>query len=81
MGMALAFGIAVHWLSTMPSGKLWCSACSTEHVVLGGNLLVCPGTVIVEFLGMQIGLSLLPLVTWSINPSFLRKDGWTFLAT
>ena len=62
----------------MPSSRLWCSACSTRHVILGGNLLVHPGMVIVEFPGMQIGCCLVPIVTWAINPSFLIKDGWTF---
>ena len=64
----------------MLSGRLWCSACSTWHVTLGCNLLVHPSMVIVEFPGMQIGCCLVPIVTWPINPSFLIKDAWTFLA-
>ena len=80
MGIALAFGIAMHQLNTMPSCRMWCSACSIRHVVLGGNLLVCPGMVIVEFPGIQIGCCLLPIVTWPINPSFLRKDHLTFFS-
>ena len=52
MGIVLAFRIAMHWLITMPSGRLWCSACSTRHVILGGNLLVHPRIVMVELLGM-----------------------------
>ena len=79
-GMFLAFGIVTHWLITMPSGRLWCSACSTRHVILGGNLLVHPGIVIIEFLGMQIGCWLSPFIAWPINPSFLIKDGWTFFS-
>ena len=51
-----------------------------RHVILGGNLLVHPRIVIVEFLGMEIGCCLLPIVTWPISPSFLRKDGWTFFS-
>ena len=78
MGIVLAFGIDIHQLITILSGRLWCSACSIRHVILGGNLLVHPRIVIVEFLGMQIGCCLLPIVTWPISPSFLRKDGWTF---
>ena len=48
--------------------------------MLGGNLLVCPRIVMVELLGMQIAQCLVPIVTWPINPSFPRIDGWTFLA-
>ena len=77
MGKALAFGIATHQLTTMPSSTLWFSTCSTRHVVPGGNLLEHPRIVIVEFPGIQIGCCLLPIVTWHMNPSFLRKDGWT----
>ena len=62
----------------MSSGRLWYSVCPTRHVILGSNLLVHPRIVIVEFLGIQIGCCLLPIVTWPINPSFLRKDGWAF---
>ena len=76
--MALAFGIATHWLTTLPCGEIQCSACSTRHVVLVGNLLVCPRIVIAEFLRIQIGCCLLPIVTWPISPSFLMKDGWIF---
>ena len=79
-GMVLAFGMAIHWLITMPSGRLWCFACSTRHVTLDGNLLVHPSIVIVEFPGMQIGCCLVPIVTWPIIPSFLIKDGWTFFS-
>ena len=78
-GIVLAFGIATHQLITMPSGRLWCSTCSTGLVILGGNLLMCPGIVMEEFPGMQIGCCLMPMVTWPINPSFLIKDGWAFL--
>ena len=79
-GMVLAFGIAAHQFIIMPSGRLWCSACSTRHVTLDGNLLVCPSIVIVESPRMQIGCCLVPIVAWHISPSFLIKDGWTFLA-
>ena len=50
------------------------------HVTLGGNLLVCPGMVMVELLGMQIGCCLVLIVTWHINQSFLIKDGGTFFS-
>ena len=79
-GIVLAFGIAMHQLITMPSGRLWCSTCSTRHVILGGSLLVHPCIVMVEFVGMQIGCCLVPIVTWPINPSFLIKDGWAFFS-
>ena len=78
MGMALAFGIPMHCLTTIPSGKLWCSTYSTRHVVLGGYLLVHPRIMIAEFLGIQIGSCLLPIIAWPISMSFLRKDGWVF---
>ena len=81
MGIVPAFGIARHQLITMSSGRLWCSTCSSGHVILGSNLLVHPTIVMVEFPKLQIGCCLLPIVTWPISPSFLRKDGWTsFLA-
>ena len=75
MGIVLAFRIAMHQLITIPRGRLRCSTCSTRHVTLGGNLLVCPRKLLAEFLGMQIGCCLLPIVTWLVSPSFLRKDG------
>ena len=49
-------------------------------MILGGNLLVCPGIEMVELLGMQIGYCLVPIVTWPINPSFQIKDGWTLFS-
>ena len=77
-GIDLAFGVATYLFITMPGGRLWCSACSTRHVILDGNLLVCPGIVIVELPGMQIGCYLVPIVTWPISPSLPIKDGWAF---
>ena len=78
MGMALAFSIPVHWLTTMPSDKLWCSTFSSKHVVLGGKLLIHPRMVMAEFLEKPIGFCLLPIATWPISQSFLIKGGWTF---
>ena len=76
--MVLAFGM--HWLTTMPSDKLFSFRCPTRHGVLGGNLLVHPRIVIADLLGIQRGSSLLLKITWPISPSFLMKDGWTFFS-
>ena len=55
IGTLLAFVVAEHLFMTMPRGRLWCSACSTRQVILGGILSVCPGTVMAKLLGTQTG--------------------------
>ena len=42
IGTLLVFVVATHLFMTMPRGRLWCWACSTRQVILGGILLVCP---------------------------------------
>ena len=49
-------------------------------MILGGTLLVHPGIIIVELLGIQIGCCLFPTVTWPINPSLPIKDGKAFFS-
>ena len=62
-GMDLDLTLATHLFIVMPRGRLWCSASSTRHTPLGCILVVCSNTVMTEFLGMQIGFFLEPLVT------------------
>ena len=80
-GMDLALTLATHLFTTMPRGRLWCSACSTRHTVLGWILLVCPSTVMTEFLGMQIGFYLQPIVTCPTCLVVSSKFCWSFIFT
>ena len=79
-GMDLDFTVATHLFTTIPWGRLWCSACSTRHTALGWTL-VCPSTVITEFPGMQIGLFLDPIVTHLMCPVTSSKFCWSFFLT
>ena len=67
MDMVLAYGIAMHQLTTMSSGKLWCSTCSTRDVASGSSWLVSPRLVMAEFPGIQIGCCLFLSVTRPIS--------------
>ena len=63
-GTDLDLNLVTHLFTIIPWGRLWCSACSTRHTALGWILVVHPGTVITEFLEMQIGFFLEPIVTF-----------------
>ena len=77
-GALFAFVVATHLLITMPRGRLWCWACSTRQVILGGMLLVCPGTVMAALPGTQTGFCFEPNVICPMVPSFLLKSNQSF---
>ena len=79
--MDLDFTFATHIFTTIPCGKLWCSACFTRHTALGCILVVCPCTVMTKFLGMQIGFFLEPVVTSPMCPVTSSKFCWSFFYT
>ena len=80
-GTDLDFTVATHLFTTIPWSSWWCSACSTRHTAFGWTLVVCPSTVITEFLGMQIGFILDPIVTCPMCLVTSSKFCWSFFYT
>ena len=78
IGTALALTVATHLLTLMLRCRLWCSACSTRYVILDGTLVVCPWTVMTEFLGIQTGFFFDPIVTCPIHSFSVLKFHQSF---
>ena len=77
-GTLLAFGVTQLLFTTKACGKLWCTACSTVYDWPFSIVEAFPGTVSIEFPGIQIGSLSMPICSMPTGLSRKLLKFWYF---